>query len=243
VKSILRIALWSIAILLFFVMVLPFLVPAFFRSVGTILFGWLEFLKRVAPQVSLSWSGIGMVVLCSVLIVAGLNSLGRWLTRSSPDNPRWRWSWSVSIYTVLWLLFLAAMGVTGFVHQVAWLARSKEPWTIESTKRERVQLQWGATEILMSAQASAWDIRATQDSFFGSERLLRNPNKVLQEELQVVFVPDSSNRLAAAVIFFRDPNKRDRSGLIVVNRSGQKWYPPTGKDEVRALLAQNMTSP
>lgn len=242
-KSVLRIVLWSVAALLLFVMVLPFLVPASFRSLGTILFGWLAFLKRVAPQVSLSGSGIGMVVLCSVLIVAGLNSLGRWFTRSSPDRPNWRWSWSVSIYAVLWLLFLAAMGVTGFVHQVAWLIRSKEPWTVESTKRERVQLQLSATELLLSAKDSAWDIQVTQRSFFENERLPRITGRLLQEELQVVFVPGSSNRFAAAVIFFRDPNKRDRSGLIVVDRSGQKWHPPTDKDEVRDLLAQHMINP
>lgn len=73
-----RILLWVLAIVLLFALFLPVL-SSMGVLLGSICFGWFSFLERVWPRISVSWSGVGMVALCSALILAGLHSLCAWL--------------------------------------------------------------------------------------------------------------------------------------------------------------------
>ena len=128
-------------------LVLLFLFLAFTGSYGLlqplfILFtGWFSFLARVLPQVTMNWSGIGMAVVCSALVIGWMHWLcqwfyAHWVRHGSPDGDvRWRWTWTASLYGGVWLLFLAAIGVTGVVHQVGWLAATKEPLYVRSMQR------------------------------------------------------------------------------------------------------------
>jgi len=215
------------------------------RIIGAVAFGWLEFLKRVIPKIEVSWSGVGMFLLCSILIVAGLHYLLAWFhqhraSTTSAVASRWRWPWSLALYVFLWLLFLAAMGVTGFTHQLSWLLASNEPWTVERKYRWHLvsDLKQAAIEIRMSGDDAAWDIGATQKAFFESDRLFYRRGTALQEELQVLFIPDSSNRFAAAVLFYRDPDKREKAGLMVVERQNQQGFEEKRFTQLAEVLAQ-----
>ena len=244
-KRLLRVLLWFFLFLVAVVLLLPSLGSGFYMGIWSMAFGWLEFLKRVGPQVTVNWSGLGMVVVCSTLIVAGLHHLCTWLYRHRlghevTGNNSWRWQWSLSLYALLWLLFLAAIGVTGFVHQLSWLMTSKEPWAV---KREhggmlRSELRNAAFEIQRVGEVAGWDIPTTQKSFFESEIPFSRQGVVLQEELHVIFIPDSSNKLAAGIVFHRNPAKREKAGFVVVERAGRQEYEEKNFAELSSVLAR-----
>src|SRR5688572_7601827 len=82
--------------------------------------GWLNFLKRTVPEVTVNWSGIGMVILCSALILICLHSLLSALTQK-----RFRLQWSVGIFASLWLLFCLIIAVAGLSRTTALLQNEK----------------------------------------------------------------------------------------------------------------------
>lgn len=233
-KKLLRIALWTVAAFLFLVMIAPYVLAGGLRVVWTVLFGWLEFLKRVIPAVSVSWSGVAMVVLCSALIVGGLHWLCAWFARQRTNpggNPaRWRWSWTLALYGFLWMLFLAAMGITGFTHQVAWLARSKEPWHAprKFVGGWRYDLQQTAMLFSQVAEEENWHQARTLARFHAHDWFTQPRQAKLVESLQTVAIPHTNGSICLAALFFRDPELRDHIGMMVIdpNQSGQPEFVP-----------------
>jgi hypothetical protein len=243
-KRVFRILLWLFLLLVALALLLPMFGPDFYRGVWSMAFGWLEFLKRVVPQVSVSGSGLAMVVLCSALIVVGLHNLTTWLwrhrcSRSGVEPIHWRWQWSVCTYALLWLLFLAAIGITGFVHQLSWLLTSNEPWAVARKHRWHLvaDLKQVAMEVLIAGEDNDWDISTTQKAFFESERLGFRRGAILQEEVQVLFIPDAGNKLAVAALFYRDPEKQEKAGMIVVSKHGEHNFQERPFADLSKVLA------
>lgn len=249
-KRALRFLLRFFLLLVVVALLLPMLGPNFIIGLWSMSFGWWEFLKRVVPQVTVSWTGLGMVAVCSVLIVAGLNHLCAWLYRQrqgshAAETAPWRWQWSLSLYALLWLLFLAAIGVTGFVHQLGWLLTSKEPWAVKRAHRGilRMDLRNAALEIQRLGEDVGWEIPALQKAFFASEVLFYRRGVLLQEELQVVFIPSLDNKFAAGIIFHRDVAKREKAGIVVVELAGQQAYEERPFAELPKVLARFNRAP
>jgi hypothetical protein len=94
----------------------------------TLLVGWVPFLGRVLPQISVNWPSVAVGLVALALFAAGVHAVGS--TGGSkragehPAAPRWRFRWTVSIVALVILLFAAGISVIGAVHQVTWLARS-----------------------------------------------------------------------------------------------------------------------
>lgn len=188
--------------------------------------GWIAFLARVVPQITINWSGIGMVVVCSALVIGGMHWLGQWLyahwvRQGSPDaDVRWRWTWTASLYGGLWLLFLAAMGVTGVVHQVGWLAATKEPLYVERYRFSILyaHLQDAATYLAMAADETDWKTAETRLLFHATEIThVRTPRPL--EDLHAIYLEKAPDELDAVILFHRDPNKAEKSGFRLVSRS------------------------
>ena len=233
-KRVLRIALWTIAAFLLLILFLPYIVAGGLRLVGTVLFGWLEFLKRVVPEVTVNWSGVGMVVLCSVLIVGGLHWLCRWFyqhrSASRQGAGSWRLGWSLALYGFLWLLFLAAMGITGFTHQVGWLVTSKEPWRAprKILGAARYDLQQAAMLFSGAAEEEGWHLARTRQRFFADEWFEQPRNSKLIENVQAVTMTDAKGTISLAALFFRDPHLREQIGMFVIDPDGPgapEWVP------------------
>lgn len=103
-------------------------------------FGWIRFLLRVVPQVTISWAGAATAAVCSVAFLLGTHWFLRWLyaewrqngASSEPSTElrpadSWKLRWTVGLTSVAVLMFVAGICVTGLAHQTAWLATSKEP--------------------------------------------------------------------------------------------------------------------
>jgi hypothetical protein len=134
---------------------------------------------------------------------------------------------------VVWLLFLAAMGSAGLVHQLAWMVRSKEPIYVvrEWSGRWISSLRYQSAVLAMAAEEAHWDVAATRAAFFGEQSDMDSGNRVRTpygprsrsrddalEDLQVVLVPDSAGQMVAGLLFYRDDARREKSGFVVVRR-------------------------
>lgn len=199
-------------------------------------FGWIGFLRRVGPEITLNWSGVGMGLLCSALIIAGIQWLGSGFARRPQLERlgRWRWGWSVALYAAVWLLFLAAMGVTGVAHQLGWLARSKEPlYVLDGYGGDGVwRLQQEASILELAAQEAGWDAAKARRAYWEAQ-LDRGPVRSRAnalEEFETIFVPDSKGSLTAAVIYHRDAVRQARYGFTVVRRTEEVGLPRPMKE-------------
>lgn len=104
-----------------------------------LLFGWIGFLARVLPNVDGrldGWLVFGGGVLLATVIA---HWLLRWLHRqwyASMSAPgRWRFRWTLSLMSLVMVLFAAGTCMVGATHQAAWLAASDSEWfgrTIDS---------------------------------------------------------------------------------------------------------------
>jgi len=79
--------------------------------------GWLFFLGRVVPQMTVEWAGVGMAVLCFMLLVGVFQFLGRTLTGPSAARA-WPWRKSAVLASGLIVVFWTGLSVVGFTSSV-----------------------------------------------------------------------------------------------------------------------------
>lgn len=94
-------------------------------------FGWIPFVWRTVPDMSVSWPAIGMALVTLVLFTGGLHvALPRAVNafRSVHQPLTWHPRWTLAIVGVIVLMFVAGIGLVGVTHQVGWLATSGERW-------------------------------------------------------------------------------------------------------------------
>jgi hypothetical protein len=97
--------------------------------VVTLASGWVFFLARVVPQLTVNVSGVLTAAVCLAALTWGLHAFLRWLhnqTRPAAAQ-RWRVRWTMAILGVIVLMFVAGIAATGMVHQIGWLSTSPEP--------------------------------------------------------------------------------------------------------------------
>lgn len=225
-----RRVLLGVALAIVGLLCLPALPPVARELVLRLPLGWLAFLRRTWPEVTWNWPGIGMVVLCSGLLLVGLHSLGGWLyTAARGTHPgsgpvRWPWRWTGAIFGAFWLLFVLVMGASGLGRQLTWLADYDGPlyeerrsgWA-ELTQADGalatafVEHPSNATEALMAFRRGDYEPTGSKPT--------------LWEQHHVLLFTNASGGLAGYVIFPRNPSLRERTGFLasgaeVVSRSG-----------------------
>ncbi|HEX8703649.1 MAG TPA: hypothetical protein VF815_32735 [Myxococcaceae bacterium] len=176
--------------------------------------GWISFLARVIPEVSVRPGPVVEAVLVLAALGVGLHHFMRWLwpqLRAQEQEPRpWPVRWSVSILSLLVLLFLATMATVGIGHHVGWLASGRAPLTESSwgfafrESREAAEL---CSEALDLSKGGVADEQLTG-------RLLANPQtRDIAEKLAVLPLrkPDSEGTF---LVIPRDPAILQANGLV-----------------------------
>jgi len=102
-------------------------------------FGWLIFLRRVVPEMTVRWSGVATALAALVTFVVGFHRLTTWFAKARageasgdpplPAPPVWPWRWTIRTTSLVVLMFVSGISVVGMVHQVTWIVTSKEPMT------------------------------------------------------------------------------------------------------------------
>lgn len=98
----------------------------------SILFGWVSYLMRVLPSVTVSWDGVGIAAFSIIVFSLLVHFFGRWYYRETANDKttrpgRWRRRWTVAIVVVVLTMFVAGIAMVGVCHQAIWLASDEEP--------------------------------------------------------------------------------------------------------------------
>ncbi len=150
--------------ILIVVLVLPFLacllslmpmLEFMFASVVLLAIGWVFFLVRVVPQLTVDWGMLLTGVMCLWLVGVGMHGLGRWAYHESKElvfQP-WRLRWSIAIVSVTILAFVAGIAMVGVAHQTAWLFSSPEPITDTGFPVSSIESQTHLRQIVIASHS------------------------------------------------------------------------------------------
>lgn len=102
------------------------------QTVYALMIGWISYLWRVVPTLTLSISGT-LWFLCTLsLFLIGVHLVGRKLYRGTPTTvkrtesttgvSRWRLRWTVTLVSLLLVLITSGICLIGISHQLWWMA-------------------------------------------------------------------------------------------------------------------------
>ena len=91
----------------------------------TLVTGWVPFLGRVLPRVTVDGRTATFGIVAFLLFAAGIHWLGRSAYRPANDR-RWRLGWSLAAVGMVAVLFAAGICLIGIVHQTGWLLSGEE---------------------------------------------------------------------------------------------------------------------
>jgi len=112
-----------------------------FEFVATFCFGWIVFLVRVIPQISLNWIYAGEGVAVLALALKGLDwILKAWYRHCGNDPMAWRMNWTVKIGLILLMVFPASIATLSMVAQIRLLSIGPSWVTTSSKVRQVVEL-------------------------------------------------------------------------------------------------------
>jgi hypothetical protein len=196
-----------------------------YLEAGVLLFfGWIGFLQRTLPRITLNWDLIGMGVVCVAGILVISHYFVRWLTMSIAASRgaagHWPWRWTWCGMASLAVLFLVGMAVGGAVHQIGWISSSPEPLMERKAPNSAMYMR-----MIEVGMASALDDATNQPSLrqqlwdpasspVGS---MRDRTKILQSYHIMLIAP--SNHVEGCVIFPRDPAMLERSGGTILDEN------------------------
>ena len=104
---------------------------AFVEAPLRLLFGFVPFLRRAVPRITVSPTGVATFAALLVALAVTVHRLGRRAVPGDRNQERRGWSWRATAAAcgLFVALFAAGVAVTGFGHQVGWLLRSPVPLT------------------------------------------------------------------------------------------------------------------
>lgn len=95
-----------------------------------IVLGWVSFVRRVFPLVTIDWLNTALFIGSLVGLVVLLHAFLRWLYRETSGGARsWSLRWTAMTVVTTVLMFVAGISMIGVVHQVSWVAVGAEPMT------------------------------------------------------------------------------------------------------------------
>jgi hypothetical protein len=235
-----RIVIW-VAVVLVVMIFLPAFSPLLGETMLRLPVGWWAYLKRVLPEVAFNWSGIGMVALCSVLIVAALHRLGGWIyshTGNDAAGPvasrRWSWRWTLAIFAGFWLMFALVIGAAGLGREVRWLAGSQQPLWIPREPGFML-LKGDVLDMAIAINDAETNLAAVLASFRETQGQKPSFRANAWERNHILFYELAGHRVAA-VIIPRDPKTARWDGFYVV---GEGDFPESNSiTNLPAVLAR-----
>ena len=223
-----RVARWLFYLLLLFVCSV-FSGVFWFLAVPILLaFGWLPYLLRTLPEVSIAGPDLVFAVACLATLGVGGHHFLQWIYRSwrsgearSDETTRWQPRWTGSLLALLVLLFTANIATVGVVHQLGWIAAAPiltHSWSAPTFRARRICTHF------KYARSSAEELRVA---------IWRDPQlRRYARDLHVLVREDSDGEVIAAV-FPRAPAELKRSWLRLCGAELDEQH--EAEDATRAL--------
>lgn len=104
------------------------------EAARALLIGWVQFLIRVVPQISVDWSIVAAAVFVFAFFTLGVHWFGRAALRVRGPERRWKAGWSLAVSATVVVAFIAGICMIGTTHQAGWLMTSNEPAIVERQK-------------------------------------------------------------------------------------------------------------
>ncbi|QDT15565.1 DUF1559 family PulG-like putative transporter [Alienimonas californiensis] len=111
---------------------------------GRLLFGWIPFLARTLPQVSVDPVGVATFAALLAGLAAAVHVLGRWGLpgdNGAGAGRGWGWRSTAASCGLVVSLFAAGVAATGAGHQIGWLVNSPVPLFSREGPGRRSQAQ------------------------------------------------------------------------------------------------------
>ena len=189
------------------------------KGLKILLFGWVMFLQRTLPNVNVNWTGVGMVLLCSVVILGILHWFCKWLYR--PGNPAasrsWSWRWTFALFASLWLTFGIVMGASGALRHIRWLANSDEPLYRKGINPSDFYMT--SLEVRGLLEGAEWDAERLDAHLMSMTG--RGGPLGSWDQYQFLFLTTASNRVSSVLIVPRDPDMQRRFGFHMSSEGGK----------------------
>jgi prepilin-type processing-associated H-X9-DG protein len=117
--------LWFVALGIALVGLVLSVVFLTWEGTAYLVFGWIVFPFQMWRRVTVDWAAVVVGGVALVLFVVGFHAIARALLR--PSGVGWKLGQSLICTALVVLVFAAGVAVVGMVHQVGWLATSREP--------------------------------------------------------------------------------------------------------------------
>ena len=216
-----RAILWVFGVVFVLLLLLPLVSNSnlFRAALSCLPLGWLHFLKRNVPQLTWNWSLIGMVFVCSaILLFLGnrqLSALYGQIQQRGADRTGtpWRWQWTASLYIALWLVFVTAFAAAGVFRHTTWLMEEQGPW-YEERLNSYNELRVADGTIQQLLLENGGDLKKTQKALQAEGRWRYN-SKVFCEEFEVIFYGNSNGQLETYVLIPRNPQLLKKGHFFV----------------------------
>lgn len=124
--------------------------PWLLEALWTLAAGWFTHVGTVLPEITINWSGVGILAVGLGLAALLGHRFCRWLWEGTGHHDPWRARWTFAGLGAIVLMFAAGMAFTGVVHQTGWLLRSPERLVGSGVSNERNAS--ASLRILMTAQ-------------------------------------------------------------------------------------------
>jgi len=181
--------------------------------------GWIHFLMGVLPEVTFQWGAIAETLAVAAALGVGthllLRRLWRQLRAEEAESRPWPVRWSVSLVSLVVLLFSATMATVGIGHQVGWLMSDPEP-LLESSWRVMMLSRRGEELCLAAVRLAGQGVPEARVM----QRLLTDPDTRKTAELMHVARLQGPGEGPLFVVFPRDPIAREEAGG---QRCGSKY--------------------
>jgi hypothetical protein len=131
------------------------------------------------------------------------------------------------------------MCITGFTHQVTWLARSQEPWRTprKHISSQTADLKQAAMAFAVAAEDEDWNLQRTRRRFLADEWIVQSRHATLLEDLHFITVPDAVGNIVLAALSYRDPALRERIGAFVLRPQSQAAYDAVAYTNLPSVIA------
>ena len=232
-----------LATLILIVLFLGLVAPSVLDAPLLFLFGWIGFLMRVVPEITLDWDMLGLAAICFTIILFLSHALIRAFIRtrnqnSSTSNASWKLRSTLSLNLLVWLSFFIATTVSGLVHQIRWIAQSDEPITYSRrlSIMERIAAHDLATLILMSTEVDLQSVpSALEEIKTNYSREFITP-KGRFSKLRAFCLTSSTGGFHCVVVFPRELKTQETEDVHVAYRDGPKVV--VKRSELRNILTE-----